>query len=172
MLVKRIFVNLIFLFISIISLKAQSVTPLALNMGGGYAGMMEWSIGESASIGHFYGGSYFLNTGLLQPQTSVVTAINEFGPAVFGHQVIIGPIPTTTNLVHLKTQFDRPGNLKWQLMDARSQILNNTEVGNINSTYYHDIHLGDFPSGVFYIKIYYQSNAGALQTGIYKIIKL
>jgi hypothetical protein len=141
-------------------------------MGGGNSSTMEWSIGESVSIEHFFSGTYYLNTGLLQPQTNVVTNITEFGPAVFGNQVTIGPIPTTINLVHFKAQFERPGKLSWQLIDAKSRIIHHVEVGSVINYYYKDIYLAEFPSGIFYVKIYFQPNIGALQTGIYKIIKL
>jgi hypothetical protein len=42
---------------------SQSITPYALNNGGGYSSTMEWSMGESVSIANFIALAYSLNTG-------------------------------------------------------------------------------------------------------------
>ena len=98
-------------------LRAQSITPNTLNNGGGTAASMDWNMGESVSIANFSTPNYFLNTGVLQPLTTVVTAINEYGPAVYGNQITIGPNPTT-NLVHFKGNFTQTGKLSIQVIDA------------------------------------------------------
>ena len=152
-------------------LSAQSITPYALNNGGGYSSSMEWNIGESVSIANFIASGYSLNTGMLQPLTSIVTAINEYGPAVFGTQITIGPNPTT-NLLHIKTRFNQTGSLSYQLIDAKSTIVFTQEVGAIFSSYDKDILMENYPSGVFYMKIYFKPITGIAKTGIYKIIKL
>ena len=152
-------------------LSAQSITPYALNNGGGYSSSMEWNIGESVSIANFIASGYSLNTGMLQPLTSIVTAINEYGPAVFGTQITIGPNPTT-NLLHIKTRFNQTGSLSYQLIDAKSTIVFTQEVGAIFSSYDKDILMENYPSGVFYMKIYFKPITGIGKTGIYKIIKL
>jgi hypothetical protein len=152
-------------------LSAQSITPYALNNGGGYSSSMEWNIGESVSIANFIASGYSLNTGMLQPLTSIVTAINEYGPAVFGTQITIGPNPTT-NLLHIKTRFNQAGSLSYQLIDAKSTIVFTQEVGAIFSSYDKDILMENYPSGVFYMKIYFKPSTGISKTGIYKIIKL
>ena len=149
----------------------QTITPYALNNGGGYSSSMEWSIGESVSIANFIASGYSLNTGVLQPMTSIVTAINEYGPAVFGNQITIGPNPTT-NLLHIKARFNQAGSLSFQLIDAKSTIVFTKEAGAIFSSYDKDILMGNYPSGVFYMKIFFRSISGNLKTGIYKVIKL
>ena len=164
----------ILLFLSLLGtsiLSAQSITPYALNNGGGYSSSMEWNIGESVSIANFIASGYSLNTGMLQPLTSIVTAINEYGPAVFGTQITIGPNPTT-NLLHIKTRFNQAGSLSYQLIDAKSTIVFTQEVGAIFSSYDKDILMENYPSGVFYMKVYFKPNNGNAKTGIYKIIKL
>jgi hypothetical protein len=167
--------RLIFLFITFLSnfteAKAQFISPYALNNGGGYSSTMEWSIGESVSIANFLASGYSLNTGVLQPMTSIVTAINEYGPAVFGAQITIGPNPTN-NLQHIKARFNELGNLSFQLIDAKSTIVFTQEAGAIFSSYDKDILMEDYPSGVFYMKIYFKPSNGTVKTGIYKIIKL
>ena len=152
-------------------LSAQSITPYALNNGGGYSSSMEWNIGESVSIANFIASGYSLNTGMLQPLTSTVTAINEYGPAVFGTQITIGPNPTT-NLLHIKTRFNQAGSLSYQLIDAKSTIVFTQDAGTIFSSYDKDILMENYPSGIFYMKVYFKPITGIAKTGIYKIIKL
>ena len=149
----------------------QSITPHALNNGGGFSATMEWSMGESASIAHFLTSSYNLNTGVLQPLTNIVTTINEYGPSVFGNQITIGPNPTT-NLLSIKARFNEVGNLSLQLLDAKLALILTNEAGTIFSSYEKNILIGNYPSGVFYMKIYFKPISGAAKTGIYKIIKL
>jgi hypothetical protein len=167
--------RLIFLFITFLSnfteAKAQSISPYTLNNGGEYSSTMEWSIGESVSIANFLASGYSLNTGVLQPMTSIVTAINEFGPAVFGTQITIGPNPTN-NLLHIKARFNQAGSLSFQLIDAKSAIVFTQEAGTIFSSYEKDIFMENYPSGVFYMKVYFKPSNGNAKTGIYKIIKL
>ena len=132
---------------------------------------MEWSMGESVSIANFISSGYSLNTGVLQPMTSIVTAINEYGPTVFGTQITMGPNPTY-NLLHIKARFNELGTLSFQLIDAKSSIMFTQDVGTIFSSYDKDILMENYPSGVFYMKVYFKPSSGITKTGIYKIIKL
>ena len=161
----------LFSFLIVNVLHGQTITPHALNNGGGYSSTMEWSIGESVSIANFIASGYSLNTGVLQPMTSIVTAINEYGPAVFGTQITIGPNPTS-NLLHIKARFNQVGSLSLQLIDAKSTIVFTQEAGTIFSSYEKVILMGDYPSGVFFMKVYFKPITGVAKTGIYKIIKL
>ena len=170
---KKFLFSLFFLFslLTVNNLYSQSITPYTLNNGAGYSSSMEWSIGESVSIANFIASGYSLNTGVLQPMTSIVTAINEYGPAVFGTQITIGPNPTS-NLLHIKARFNEIGNLSFQLIDAKSTIVFTHEVGTIFSSYDKDILMENYPSGIFYMKVYFKPSNGTVKTGIYKIIKL
>jgi len=159
------------LFLSTSFLSAQSITPYALNNGGGYSSSMEWNIGESVSIANFIASGYSLNTGGLQPMTTIVTSINEYGPAVFGTQITIGPNPTN-NLLHIKARFNEMGSLSIQLIDSKSSIILTQEAGMIYSIYEKDILMENYPSGVFYMKAYFKPISGNLKTGVYKVIKL
>jgi hypothetical protein len=169
----KILFSLFFLFslLTVNKLNSQTITPHAMNNGGGYSSTMEWSIGESVSIANFIASGYSLNTGVLQPLTSIVTAINEYGPAVFGTQITIGPNPTS-NLLHIKARFNQAGNLTYQLIDAKSTIVLTQEAGTIFSSYEKDIFMENYPSGVFYMKVFFKPSTGNTKTGIYKIIKL
>jgi len=166
-------VLIISLFISsgFSTIYAQSITPYTLNNGGGLATNMDWSMGETVSIAHFTTANYILNTGVLQPNTTIVTAINEYGPAVFGNQITIGPNPTR-NVLHIHAKFNELGSLSFQLLDAKSATVLTNEVGTISNIYEKDIVMQNYPSGVFYMKVYFKPNNGSAKTGIYKIIKL
>ena len=167
---SRGFIFFIF-FLSLSKSNAQSITPYTLSNGGSSSSTMEWSLGESVSIANFLASGYSLNTGVLQPMTSIVTAINEYGPAVFGTQINIGPNPTS-NLLHIKARFNQVGTLSFQLIDAKSTIVFTQEVGTIFSSYDKDILMENYPSGIFYMKVYFKPSNGTVKTGIYKIIKL
>ena len=149
----------------------QSITPLTFNNGGGSSSSLEWSLTESVSVASFIAPGFSLNTGVLQPNTNVVTSINEYGPAVFGSQITIGPNPTMS-LLHFKARFAEVGRLSIQLMDAKSAIVLTQDIGTIFSSYEKNISLEDNPSGVFYLKVYFKSILGNTKTGIYKVIKL
>jgi hypothetical protein len=150
---------------------AQSITPYTFNNGGGSASSIEWSIGESVSIANFTTPNYMFNTGLLQPLTNVVTSINEYGPVVYGHQITISPNPTT-DLVHLKGQFNQMGRLSFQVIDSKSSILLTHEAGTNIISYEKDILMDHYPSGIFYIKVIFKPLYGIIKTGIFKIVKL
>ena len=152
-------------------LRAQSITPNTLNNGGGTMVNMDWNMGESVSIANFSTPNYFLNTGMLQPLTTVITAINVYGPAVYGNQITIGPNPTT-NLVHFKGNFTQAGKLSIQVIDAKSSLILTHEAGTIISSYEKDIFMDSYSSGIFYIKVFFKPTKGLAKTGIYKIIKL
>ena len=150
---------------------AQSITPYTLNNGGGSSSSLEWSFTESVSVASFIAPGYSLNTGVLQPNTNVVTSINEYGPAVFGTQITIGPNPTS-NILHIKARFTQAGSLSYQLIDAKSAIIFTEEAGTIFNSYDKNILMENYPSGVFYMKIFFKPNNGNAKSGIYKIIKL
>jgi len=114
---------------------------------------------------------YILNTGVLQPMTNLVTTINEVGPLVFGPDITIGPIPTL-NQLYIKANFKSSGNLSFQLMDSKSTIVLSRDAGFIRAIYENDFILTDFPSGVFYLKVFFKPISGITKIGIYKIIKL
>ena len=160
-----------FSFLFAINSVGQSITTYAINNSGGYSSNYEWSIGESTSIVSFTASGYSLSTGLLQPTSNLVTSIFETGLNAFGTQITIGPNPTS-NILHIKANFKQVGNLSFQLIDVKSSILFSEDAGTIFNTYNKDITLEKYPSGIFYIKVFFKPNNGIAKTGIYKIIKL
>jgi hypothetical protein len=169
--INKLNIFFVLIFLSSTKSNAQSINLYTLNNGGGYNNTMEWSIGESVSIANFKTSGYILNTGVLQPMTNVVTAINEYGPIVFGPEITIGPIPTF-NLLYVKANFKSSGNLSIQFIDNKSTIVLTHDAGFIFNRYEKDFLLNDFPSGIIYMKVIFKPFAGLAKAGIYKIIKL
>lgn len=142
-----------------------------MNNGGGFSSAMEWSIGEGVSIIPFSAGGITLNTGVLQPLSNVVTGIFEFGPAVFGNQITVGPNPVIHSL-YIKTRLNQIGSLSIQLLDAKLAVLHSIEAGTIYSSYDNVMAMQAYPDGVFYVRVYFKPMNNVPKTGIYKIIKL
>lgn len=165
--------GIILIQISIVrpDLNAQTLSPYTFNNGGGFSSSIEWSMGESVSIAHFITPNISLNTGFLQPLTSVVTSINEFGSVVFGNEIIIGPNPTI-NKLQLKANLSQIGKMTIQLIDTKSVILQTAESGSMVNSYYQEWQLEKYPAGIFYLRVIFKPLTGAVKTGIYKIIKL
>ena len=151
-------------------ISAQSISLYTFNNGGGSNSTIEWSIGESASIAYFTSSAYTLSTGVLQPLIGNVTSIPS-GPAVFGNQITIGPNPTS-NMLKIKAMFYESGNLSFQIFNSKSILVLNQDAGFIFNAYEKEFILKDFPSGLFYVRIYFKPRSGIAKTGVYKIIKL
>ena len=170
-----LFSCLILLLSSIIfspNCQGQSITPFIFNNAGGFSTNMEWNVGEGVSVSSFVSpNGLSINTGGLQPLTSIVTSINEYGPAVFGDQIVIGPNPAV-NFLRIKVRFNEIGNLALQLLDAKSASMLTMEAGTIFYQYDTDLVLAQYPSGIYYVRVYFKPNNGYAKTGIYKIIKL
>ena len=169
--ISKLNIIIIFIGFSWTQISAQTINLYTFNNGGGFNNTNEWSIGESESIAYFTSSGYILTTGVLQPLTSLSTGINEYGPLVFGHQITIGPNPTS-NLLRIKTIFNEPGNLSFQILDSKSALVINQDAGLIFSTYNKELMLNDLPSGVFYVRVYFKPMSGKIKTGVYKIIKI
>jgi hypothetical protein len=165
----NIIILVTFLFPS--NINAQTISPFTFNNGGGYSNTLEWSIAESVSIAHFTSFGYSLNTGVLQPITTIATAIEEYGPVVFGNQIIIGPNPTS-KLLHIKASFNEVGAISFQMFDSKSNNILSYDGGTIFSKYEKDLYLENLPAGAYYMKVYFKPSTGKPKTGIYKIIKL
>lgn len=168
---KRHSLILFFIFSLCTNLNAQSLNLYTLNNGGGFNNTTEWSIGESVSIAYLTSAGYILNTGVLQPITGLFTGIDDYGPLVFGHQITIGPNPTS-NLLRIKTVFNESGNLSFQILDSKSTLIFTQDAGFILSSYNKELMLNNLPSGIFYVRMYFKSISGDVKTGIYKIIKI
>ena len=153
------------------TINAQTLSPYSFNSGGGYSNATEWSIGESVSIAHFISFGYSLNTGVLQPITTVTTGIEDYGPVVFGDKIIMGPNPTS-KVLRIKARFNEVGEISFQMFDSKSNNVLSYNGGNIFSTYEKDLYLENLPSGSYYVRVSFKPSIGKAKMGIYKIIKL
>jgi hypothetical protein len=142
-------------------------------MGGGYSDnfIMEWSIGESASISNFLNIKNGLNTGVLQPKNRIRKETNLNGSTAFGSQITIYP-NLTPNIFYLKGNFNTTGNLKMQLILDNTTILNTHDAGLVTEKYEKSFSLAPYPDGIFYIKVYFKPNIGNMIIGIYKVVKV
>jgi hypothetical protein len=165
----NIIILVIFLFYT--KTYTQTLSPFAFNNGGGYSNTLDWSIGESLSIAHFTSFGYSLNTGVLQPTNTITTAIEEYGPAVFGNQIIMGPNPTS-KLLRIKASFNEVGSISFQMFNSKSNNVLSYDGGTTFSKYEKDLYLENLPAGVYYMKVYFKPSTGNAKTSLYKIIKL
>ena len=150
---------------------AQTLSPYAFNSGGGYSNTTEWSIGESVSIAHFISYGYSLNTGVLQPITTVTTGIEDYSPVVFGDKIIMGPNPTS-KILRIKARFNEVGEISFQMFDSKSNNVLSYNGGSIFSIYEKDLYLENLPAGSYYMRVSFKPSNGKAKMGIYKIIKL
>ena len=150
---------------------AQTLSPYAFNSGGGYSNTTEWSIGESVSIAHFISFGYSINTGVLQPITTVTTGIEDYGPVVFGDKIIMGPNPTS-KVLRIKASFNEAGEISFQMFDSKSNNVLSYNGGSIFSIYEKDLYLENLPAGSYYMRVSFKPSNGKAKMGIYKIIKL
>lgn len=169
--INKLSIIIVVTFLFPLASNAQSLSPYAFNSGGGYSNTAEWSIGESVSIAHFISFGYSLNTGVLQPLTTISTSIEEYGPVVFGDKIIMGPNPTS-KILRIKASFNEVGAISFQMFDSKSNNVLSYDGGTIFSKYEKDIYLESLPAGAYYMKVYFKPSIGNTKTGIYKIIKL
>ena len=153
------------------TINAQTLSPYSFNSGGGYSNATEWSIGESVSIAHFISFGYSLNTGLLQPITTLTTGIEDYGPVVFGDKIIMGPNPTS-KVLRIKARFNQTGEISFQMFDSKSNNVLSYNGGSIFSIYEKDLYLENLPAGSYYMRVSFKPSNGKAKMGIYKIIKI
>ena len=153
------------------TINAQTLSPYSFNSGGGYSNETEWSIGESVSIAHFISFGYSLNTGVLQPITTLTTGIKDYGPVVFGDKIIMGPNPTS-KVLRIKARFNETGEISFQMFDSKSNNVLSYNGGSIFSIYEKDLYLENLPAGSYYMRVSFKPSNGKAKMGIYKIIKL
>ena len=76
------------------------------------------------------------------------------------------------NILHVKAIFNEPGNISFQLIDSKSNLVLNQQPIIIYSSYEKDFDLEKLPSGIFYMKVFFKPTNGMVKIGVYKIIKL
>lgn len=172
--VKNLFLFLVF-FVSAIQLNAQTISPVIQNIGGSIGQQSEYrldfSIGELSSIQYFVSpNNSTLSTGFFQSFTSLVTGINNIA-IIESNQVNITPNPVL-NIFKIKTFFQKPGDIQFQIIDVLSNQKYISQSLRIQGNYEQLINIEKYPSGVYYIKVFFKPTNGVSQGGVFKIIKL
>jgi hypothetical protein len=149
----------------------QSISPYTLNSGGGFSTGLEWSLGESVSIASFVSTSLTINTGVLQPQANLVTAISEFPAYQFSNQILIGPNPVVSSL-HLDLDLLEAGELSYALVNLSGVELYRHEAGLVFGNYSAELVMDKYASGAYFILFLFRPILSETRTAIFKLIKL
>lgn len=162
---------LFWLFISSFSASAQSISPLTINVGGSLSKIVDYSIGESASISYFQSTNLIsLSTGFIQSYTPLVTGIIQ---QVFEECELLTLAPNPANeYIRLKGALSKPGFVDFHLIDQQGRILD-----TIPTTYYinyleKEINISHLQGGTYFIRLIYSSNDGINQSTSFKFIKI
>ena len=169
-------VSFILLFCFNICLKAQSITPFTLNIGGltttqgGYS--LTISTGETISITNFVTpAGISLSSGFLQENPPLVTGIEEINTPFSVNEIKITPNPVKT-ILHLYSDLNSGGQLQYQIMDIGSRVLYRSQAFTTYGSMQNQIDFTNYATGQYYIQVYFKPNTGKVKSGIYKIIKL
>ena len=167
---------LFLLTVSTSILSAQSITPFTINIAGFTATQNGYSLtvstGETISITDFKSpNGVGLSSGFLQNNPPLVTGIEDLLSRIGDNEVSISPNPTSTTS-NLITNFAVPGQMQFQILDLKSNILYRSQAQSVISVKRTEVVLNNYPAGVYYILVFFKPNIGNSRTGIYKIIKL
>ena len=87
------------------------------------------------------------------------------------NEVSVSPNPTSTN-TYLTTSFTVPGQMQFQILDLKSNILFRSQAQSGINVKRTEVALSNYPAGVYFILVFFKPIIGNSKTGIYKIIKL
>ncbi len=166
-------INLVFIFFlcSTFQLFAQTVSPYTLNNGGGSSTNLEWNVAEAEAVSQFSANRILLTTGLLHPLATVITAMEEYDPLIFGDQITIGPNPVE-RMMSIKARFDQEGTFAFQLLDSRPALLFSFESDQKGINFEREVDLGSQAVGVYFLRVYFKPHFGSIKTAIYKVLKV
>ena len=172
---KQSIIILVAIFVQL-SLFSQSITPLTLNIAGftttqnGYS--LTISTGETISITNFIApNGVSLNSGFLQNNPPIVTGIDEIMSKISSDEVTITPNPAD-EFTYLNTRFISTGQIQFQILDIGSKLLFRSQAFNAINDRRTKIDLSNYPSGLYYVLVFFKPISGNTKTGIYKIVKL
>ena len=155
--------------------QTQTIKPSVFNMGGGFSVNLpvnaDWSIGEMAAIGSYLSGNIHLNTGVLQPNTDLVTSILDLGLSPLGNQIFISPNPSYST-VKMVFKMQKPGKATVSIMNSASVLYKRIDLGEIDLQQTKTIVLDNMPVGVYFFDVLFRPTIGLAQHGIFKIIRL
>lgn len=150
---------------------SQSLSPFTLNMGGGFSSSLEWSIGESVSVANFVQSNYQLNTGVLQPQANLITALSDFSTSQFSTQIRLGPNPVLS-VVNMDVDLIESGSLSFDLYDLAGIKIMHQEAGVVFGNYSTKILMENYLRGTYIIRLLFKPINSEPQTAFFKLVKL
>lgn len=146
-------------------LSAQvTVTPLAINAGGGTAVssyyQYEWSVGETASVETLSSPSLIVTTGLLQAGTGTPASVNTAN--LWGkEEVKILPNPVVTQLeVDLLSK--QSGQVTMLLIDASGRTMGKKEFRYYGTGHIEKWNMSAFANGQYFLSIILIPDTGSV----------
>jgi len=163
-------------FCTFSNVKAQSITPFTLNIGGfdgaqsGYS--LTISTGETISITDFKSpNGVGLSSGFLQNNPPLVTGIEEVNTPFGPNEIKITPNPVQTK-TQLLVDINGGGQLQYQLFDIGSKLMYRSQAFTIYGYMQGQLDFSNYPTGQYYVQVIFKPITGKVKSGIYKIIKL
>lgn len=132
---------------------------------------LEWSLGESATVGTVNNGNAIFTFGVLQPIGQIITGLSEPGASVFGNTIQVLPNPTYGPL-DLVTQLMQSGKITYRVLNSQLATTIQNSYTVFPNKQVHALNISQVPTGIYYLSIHFEPQKGASKTGIYKIIKL
>lgn len=164
---------LLVLVLSAGGLKAQSITPQVINVGGmsSKSGVvsLDYSIGEKGSITQYTASpNVKLTAGFLQNFATLVTGLIT-SPQQEEVALQLFPNPAA-DYTTVKGALSKPGYLEFQLIDLQGRVLE-----SVPPTYYHnrvekEFSISSLAAGMYFIRLTYTSE-GFTQAATLKLIK-
>jgi len=155
---------------------AQSITPIVLNISGtthmqnGYS--MTFSVGESASIKDYISPNGFkLSSGFIQGLQPIVTGIEEVLEQFGKDEITVMPNPVN-NYTFLHSNISNGGQIQYQIFEIGSNLIYRSPSFSTYGNYSNKIDFTNYPTGQYYIQVFFKPFFGRVKTGIFKIIKL
>jgi hypothetical protein len=160
-----------FLLIAALSASAQSINPIAINVGGSLSKTVDYSIGESSSISYFQSTKTIsLSTGFFQSYTPLVTGIIH---QVFEEGVLLtlSPNPASEN-IRIKGAISKSGFIEFHLLDLQGRLLETIPASYYINYLEKEINIAHLMEGSYYIRLIYSSAEGNNQSSSFKFIKI
>lgn len=168
------------LLFSLQSKSQSTVSPVStstFNLGGGSAILtphfvVDWSIGESTITETFFGQSFNVTSGVLQPFDNTHIIFNPLITSWTTEEIRMYPVPTSGN-VFIDFRSITTGKISIELMSAEGRPLETREFSQVNAKGVQSWDLANRASGVYYFRILLSGNQGqVLKQGVFKIEKI
>lgn len=155
----------------------STVTPSTFNAGGGTtilsrSFMVDWSIGESTIVETFFGQTFNVTSGVLQPFDSTHIIFNTLIPFWTKEEIRVYPVPTSGN-VTIDFRSVTTGKISMQLMNVNGTVLGSREFLQVSAKSTQTWDLSNSASGNYYLRILLDDGHGnTLKQGIFKVEKI